>query len=391
MTYTLTSHWLPASQYPLKAPYAMTPEGIVVHNTAGTASAREEAAAMIASTAATSFHVVIDEAEAVECIPFARNAWHAGDGAAGYANRHLIGLEIARSMDTASDRFDQAEANAALYIAHVCRQYGWTSAQLHQHNWYSSTACPHRTKTHWQTFLTQVDEYIAALESGGVTDANSGGAGAQNDGAESAAGANGGGASEGGAGGANSEGTGAGGTGDAGAQNDGGGSTAGAGDAGTRNDGAESTASAGASGGGTSGAGGAGEGAGSTAGANNEGAGEGGAGGANSGGAGEGGAGGANSGGAGSDAGAGDGGTSGNGGASGGAGSTAGANGGGASAETAAGTNADAQTITILCDGHPLILRGRNENGTIYTSLRDLATGLGHTVRWENGMAVVEK
>ena len=213
MTYTLTNHWLPASQYPLKAPYAMTPAGIVVHNTAGTASAREEAAAMIASAAATSFHVVIDEAEAVECIPFARNAWHAGDGAAGYANRHLIGLEIARSMDTTSDRFDQAEANAALYIAHVCRQYGWTSAQLHQHNWYSSTACPHRTKTHWQTFLQQVDEYIAALEGG-----TSGGGG-------STAGANSGGTSgEDGA----SEGAGStAGAGD-GAQNEGGGSTAGA-------------------------------------------------------------------------------------------------------------------------------------------------------------------
>lgn len=290
MTYTLTSHWLPASQYPLKAPYAMTPEGIVVHNTAGTASAREEAAAMIESTAATSFHVVIDEAEAVECIPFARNAWHAGDGAAGYANRHLIGLEIARSMDTATTRFDQAEANAALYIAHVCRQYGWTSAQLHQHNWYSSTACPHRTKTHWQTFLAQVDECIAELESGG-------GAGA---GAGSTAGAN------------------SGGGGDAGALNDGAGSTAGA------NGG-------GASEGGTSDAGGASGGGGSTAGANSEGAG------------------------------------------------------------SDAGTNAGAPTITILCDGQPLTLRGRNENGTIYTSLRDLATALGHTVRWENGMAVVEK
>lgn len=264
----------------------MTPEGIVVHNTAGTASAREEAAAMIASTAATSFHVVIDEAEAVECIPFARNAWHAGDGAAGYANRHLIGLEIARSMDTASTRFDQAEANAALYIAHICRQYGWTSAQLHQHNWYSSTACPHRTKTHWQTFLAQVDECIAALESGGgasegagsTAGAGSEGAGdggAQHDGGESTAGAN-------------NEGTGAGGAGDAGTQNDGRGSTAGA-----------------------------------------------------------------NSGGAGS----------------------------------AAGTNAGTPTITILCDGQLLTLRGRNENGTIYTSLRDLATALGHTVRWENGMA----
>lgn len=293
MTYTLTSHWLPTSQYPLKAPYAMTPEGIVVHNTAGTASAREEAAAMIESTAATSFHVVIDEAEAVECIPFARNAWHAGDGAAGYANRHLIGLEIARSMDTASDRFDQAEANAALYIAHVCRQYGWTSAQLHQHNWYSSTACPHRTKTHWQTFLAQVDECIAELERGG-------GAGA---GAESTAGA----------------------------------SSEGAGDGGTSGEGEND-----ASGGGGSTAGANGGGAGCSAGTRND-----------------------------------------------GAGSTAGANSEGAG--SAAGTNHDAPTITILCDGHPLTLRGRNENGTIYTSLRDLATALGHTVRWENGMAVVEK
>lgn len=297
MTYTLTNHWLPASQYPLKAPYAMTPAGIVVHNTAGTASAREEAAAMIASAAATSFHVVIDEAEAVECIPFARNAWHAGDGAAGYANRRLIGVEIARSMDTASDRFDQAEANAALYIAHVCRQYGWTSAQLHQHNWYSSTACPHRTKTHWQTFLTQVDQCIAELERG-----TSGGAGSTA------------GAGEGGTGGA------------------GGGSTAGAGDGATSgggaNDGAtsgENDASAGA------GDGAQNEGGGSTAGANSEGA------------------------------------------------------------ESAAGTNADAPTITILCDGQPLTLRGHNENGTIYTNLRDIATALGHTVRWENGMAVVEK
>lgn len=282
MTYTLTSHWLPASQYPLKAPYAMTPEGIVVHNTAGTASAREEAAAMIESTAATSFHVVIDEAEAVECIPFARNAWHAGDGAAGYANRHLIGLEIARSMDSATTRFELAEANAALYIAHVCRQYGWTSAQLHQHNWYSSTACPHRTKTHWQTFLAQVDECIAALESGDGADANSGGAG-----------------------------------------------EGGVGDAGAQNEGAESAAGAQSEGGG------------STAGANSEGAGD------------------------------------------------AGAQNEGA--ESTAGANHDAPTITILCDGHPLTLRGRNENGTIYTSLRDLATALGHTVRWENGMAVVEK
>ena len=167
MSYELKSCWLPAAKYALKAPYPMTPEGLIVHNTAGSASAMEEAQAMCTNDSAVSFHVVIDESAAVECIPFARNAFHAGDGSAGYANRHLIGLEIARSMDAESDRFDRAEANAAEYIAHVCLQYGWTSAQLHQHNWYSATECPHRTKAHWSDFLAKVDANIAAIKAAG--------------------------------------------------------------------------------------------------------------------------------------------------------------------------------------------------------------------------------
>ena len=40
----------------------------------------------------------------------------------------------------------------------------WTSAQLHQHNWYSATECPHRTKAHWSDFLAKVDENIAAIK-----------------------------------------------------------------------------------------------------------------------------------------------------------------------------------------------------------------------------------
>ena len=163
MSYELKSCWLPAAKYALKAPYPMTPEGLIVHNTAGDASATEEAAAMVGNSSAVSFHVVIDEETAVECIPFSRNAFHAGDGSAGYANRHLIGIEIARSAEESGDRFDRAEENAAEYIAHVCLQYGWTSAQLHQHNWYSATECPHRTKAHWSDFLAKVDANIAEI------------------------------------------------------------------------------------------------------------------------------------------------------------------------------------------------------------------------------------
>ena len=116
MSYQLKSNWLPADKYALKAPYPMTPEGLIVHNTAGSASAMEEAQAMCTNDSAVSFHVVIDEENAVECIPFSRNAFHAGDGSAGYANRHLIGIEIARSAEESGDRFDRAEAAPAQLV-----------------------------------------------------------------------------------------------------------------------------------------------------------------------------------------------------------------------------------------------------------------------------------
>lgn len=164
MAYTLSQMWLPESKYSLKAPYAMTPVGIVAHNTAGSASARTEASNMINNSSATSFHAIVDESEAIEIIPFNRNAFHAGDGANGFGNRNLIGIEIARSMDYSDDKFDRAEENAIEYIAWVCIQYGWTSNEVNQHNWYSSTACPHRTKLHWQSFLSAIDAKIAELK-----------------------------------------------------------------------------------------------------------------------------------------------------------------------------------------------------------------------------------
>ena len=61
MSYKLKSKWLSSAKYPLNSPYAMRPAGIVVHNTAGDASATEEAAAMVGNSSAVSFHVVIDE------------------------------------------------------------------------------------------------------------------------------------------------------------------------------------------------------------------------------------------------------------------------------------------------------------------------------------------
>src|SRR5699024_6309565 len=86
----------------------------------------------------SSFHVGIDDKEAVQAIPFNRNAWAAGDGANGQGNRRSIHIEICYSMDNGysgrySKRHAQAEKNAALYVAHVLIQYGWGVDRLRQH------------------------------------------------------------------------------------------------------------------------------------------------------------------------------------------------------------------------------------------------------------------
>ncbi|WP_232755799.1 N-acetylmuramoyl-L-alanine amidase [Macrococcoides caseolyticum] len=175
MAYKIINSWLPASKYSLKAPFAMNPEYITVHNTGNTASAREEAAYHNSNNSETSYHVVIDENEVHQLIPFSRNAWHSGDGR-GNGNMKSIGIEIARSMDNGysgpkSQRYMQAEENAALYIAHVMHERGWDMSRLKRHYDWSGKDCPHKmhaTGT-YQQFRDKVQKHLVALNSGKQT------------------------------------------------------------------------------------------------------------------------------------------------------------------------------------------------------------------------------
>lgn len=160
------------SMYHINAPYAMTPKYITIHNTGNTASARNEAAYMNSNSNYTSYHVVIDDKEAVQVVPFNRNAWHAGDGQ-GQGNRASIGIEICYSMDNGysgamSARYKQAQENAALYVAYVLHQYGWGTDRLRQHwNW-SGKDCPHKMRAHngWGAFVARVQAHLNAIKKG---------------------------------------------------------------------------------------------------------------------------------------------------------------------------------------------------------------------------------
>lgn len=141
MYVTVKDYILP-SLYTLKAPNAMKPEYITIHNTANDATARNEIAYMKRNKAQTGYHVAIDDREAIEAIPFNRNAWHAGDGG-GVGNRKSIGIEICYSKSGGA-KYMQAEANTIEYTAQLLKEYGWTIDRVKWHRDWSGKNCPHR-------------------------------------------------------------------------------------------------------------------------------------------------------------------------------------------------------------------------------------------------------
>lgn len=172
MAYEIVNKFIPESLYKLKAPYPMKPETITLHNTYNDATALNEVAYMTRNTAATSYHVAMDDKHAVQAIPFSRNAFAAGDGGTGPGNRKSIHVEICYSK-SGGPRYTAAEANAVEYVAHVLKQYGWGIERVKwHHDWPNSKGyrknCPHRIldEGRAQFVKDRIAKRLAELKSG---------------------------------------------------------------------------------------------------------------------------------------------------------------------------------------------------------------------------------
>ena len=151
------------SKYSVKCPYSMTPEFIVVHNTANDASAANEVKYMISNNNQVSFHFAVDDKEVVQGLPADRNAWACGDGANGKGNRKGIQIEICYSKN-GGIRFENAEKNAAKFIAQLLKERGWGVDKVKKHQDFSNKYCPHRTLDKgWASFVNMVKDYLNEL------------------------------------------------------------------------------------------------------------------------------------------------------------------------------------------------------------------------------------
>ena len=147
----------------------MTPVGICVHNTANSASARNEINYMKNNNNEVSFHVAIDDVESIQAIPFNRNSWSCGDGVNGNGNRKHINIEICYSTSNL-ELFKKAEKNAIKEIALILKQYNWTISNVKKHQDFSGKYCPHRTlDLGWQRFLNEIEKELLKLNTTTVT------------------------------------------------------------------------------------------------------------------------------------------------------------------------------------------------------------------------------
>lgn len=117
----------------------MTPQYITIHSTGNESStARDERKWLVnpKNTRQASWHICVDDKEAIEVIPLNEVAWHAGDGA-GPGNMKSISIEICES----GDRTRTLE-NAATLAARLLKEKGWGVERLRRHYDWSGKICP---------------------------------------------------------------------------------------------------------------------------------------------------------------------------------------------------------------------------------------------------------
>ncbi|EES74612.1 N-acetylmuramoyl-L-alanine amidase [Paenibacillus sp. oral taxon 786 str. D14] len=148
--------------------YSMEATTITIHNTGNPSSTAANERAWLTNPSnerTASYHIVIDEREAIECIPLTENAWHAGDGSGVKSgNRTSISVEICESGN-----FDKTLDNAAELIAKLLRERGWGVDRLRRHFDWSGKICPRLmydggTWAGWEAFKKKVAAKLAAKE-----------------------------------------------------------------------------------------------------------------------------------------------------------------------------------------------------------------------------------
>lgn len=140
----------------------MVPKLIVVHQTGNfSRGANAQAHANLQSNGNSrnaSWHIQVDDKEAIQSLPFNECALHAGDGLNGKGNRTGVAVEICVNSDA---DYKKSVENGAKVVAKLMKELDLPISSVKQHNSFSGKDCPSeirkgRVGITWSKFLDMV-------------------------------------------------------------------------------------------------------------------------------------------------------------------------------------------------------------------------------------------
>jgi N-acetylmuramoyl-L-alanine amidase len=141
----------------------MSPTSITIHSTGNPRStARNERGWLTnpSNDRIASWHIVVDEREAIEAIPLDEVAYHAGNAT---GNRTSIGIEICESGNR-----QKTLANAVKLVAKMLKERGWGINKLRRHYDWSRKICPRimadSNWAGWEQFKKDVEKELRRVQ-----------------------------------------------------------------------------------------------------------------------------------------------------------------------------------------------------------------------------------
>jgi hypothetical protein len=142
----------------------MKATSITIHNTGNPSSRAKGERGWLtnpSNTRSASFHIVVDENEAIECIPLNEVTWHSGTTKGNYSS---ISIEICESGN-----YKQAEQNAVELVAKMLHERGWGIDRVKKHQDWSGKYCPRIIIPYWSEFKQRIQKELDKLNGKQVT------------------------------------------------------------------------------------------------------------------------------------------------------------------------------------------------------------------------------
>jgi N-acetylmuramoyl-L-alanine amidase len=137
----------------------LQPISVTVHNTGNPDTTAQNNRDYFSGhpSAQVSAHYVVDDREAIRCIPEDEVAWHAGQA----ANSSSLSIEVCEFADPA--RQAAADRNAARLVADILRRHGWGLEHVETHRDWTGKYCPRKLLPMWDEFISMIDKEMGTM------------------------------------------------------------------------------------------------------------------------------------------------------------------------------------------------------------------------------------